>query len=202
MEEYLKQTESLDYLTPIVQEKIPEILKSTNAIEEKAQKIFYFVRDHIKYQIPTPPLSFDEFISSNTLQRKQGFCIPKAILLTSLARAIKIPARLRFADIKNHLLPKRIENEIGTNIMIYHGYTELFLKENWVKVNPAFDADLCERHEFFPVDFFGSADALFAHHDRRGRIHFEYLKDHGYFSDFNNELYNEVISAFIEFYGS
>ena len=41
--------------------------------------------------------------NSATLARGYGFCVNKAVLLAALARAVGIPARLGFADVRNHL---------------------------------------------------------------------------------------------------
>ncbi|MFX0115641.1 MAG: transglutaminase family protein [Candidatus Hodarchaeota archaeon] len=201
MNEFLQCSESINCHSPVIRKKALELTQDTTKESEKAKKLFYFVRDAIRYRIIMSLPAREEFIATNTLEKGESFCIPKAILLTALARSAKIPARLRFADIRNLLLPASVLDAIGTDIMLYHGYTELFLRGVWVKVNPAFDKELCERHDFLPVDFSGSADALFRRHDRKGRVHFEYLKDHGFFADFTDELYQRIISAFAEFYG-
>lgn len=201
MQEYIQCTPSINCDSPIIQEIALELTQECENTKEKAKAIFYFVRDAIKYRVGLTLPASEDFSAIKTLEKREGFCIPKAILLTSLARAVQIPARLRFADIRNLLLPSSVLEAIGTNVMLYHGYTELYIQEKWIKVNPAFDKELCERHDFIPVDFDGSADALFRRHDRKGRVHFEYLKDHGYFADFTDELYQRIISAFIDYYG-
>lgn len=201
MNEFLRCSRIIDCHTPFIHKKALELTQGNMTEEEKAKKLFVFVRDTIKYKIVKALPVREDFRATKTLEKRESFCIPKAILLTALARAVSIPARLRFANIRNLLLPSSVLDAIGTDVMLYHGYTELFLNEKWVKVNPAFDKDLCERHDFFPVDFSGSRDALFRQHDRKGREHFEYLKDHGFFADFTDELYQEIISEWIEFYG-
>ncbi|MFQ5979988.1 MAG: transglutaminase family protein [Candidatus Heimdallarchaeota archaeon] len=202
MNEFLQSSRSIDFHTPNIQEKALELTQGAISEEEKAKKLFYYVRDAIKYRVTKGLPARGDFKASKTLEQPESFCIPKAILLAALARSVSIPARLRFANIRNLLLPSSVLEAIGSDVMLYHGYTELFLNGKWVKVNPAFDRDLCERHDFFPVDFSGSSDALFRQHDRKGRVHFEYLKDHGFFADFTDELYQQIISSWIEFYGS
>jgi len=202
MQKYLTSTTTIDCETPTIVEKAFELTKKHNLIEDKAKAIFYFVRDEIKYRIPYAMPKIDGFIASRILQQKESFCIPKAILLTALARACRIHARIHFADIRNFLLPKSVLDAIGTDVMIYHGYTELFLQNKWIKVNPAFDIDLCKKHDFMPVEFSGSSDALFQLYDRKGRVHFEYLKDHGHYADFNEKLYHRVVSTIEEYYGA
>ena len=44
-----------------------------------------------------------------------GFCVGKAALLTAVARADGIPARLHFADVRNHLCTPRLRSlVVGT----------------------------------------------------------------------------------------
>lgn len=156
--------------------------------KEKAIALFYFVRDNIKYKIFQEDLDINLFRASQTLTRGYGFCIPKAVLLVALARSLGIPSRLHFADIRNHRLPPHIFEKLQTDIMVYHGYAEYFFDNKWFKVNPAFDNDMCLRHNFFPVEFRGEGDALFHHKDRSGRIHIEYIADHGTFDDLPYEV--------------
>ncbi|MFX0067202.1 MAG: transglutaminase domain-containing protein [Candidatus Hermodarchaeota archaeon] len=200
MKEYLQCTASIDCDSPLVRQKALELIGNEENEEEKAKILFYFVRDAIKYRVFTDWPEREIFKASRTLNEGIGFCIPKALLLAALARVAGIPARLQFADIRNLLLPPSLLDAYGTDVMVYHGYVGLFIKGKWVKVNPAFDIELCERHDIIPVDFWGSADALFHLHDKKGRKHFEYLKDHGHFADFTDELYNTMISTFKEYY--
>ncbi|MFX0116822.1 MAG: transglutaminase family protein, partial [Candidatus Hodarchaeota archaeon] len=156
MNEFLRCTTSINCDSSIIQEKVNELIQDSMSEEEKARTLFNFVRDEIKYRIIMGLPTREDFIATNALKSGASFCIPKAILLTALLRAADIPARLRFADIRNLLLPSSVRDAISTDIMLYHGYVELFLDGKWIKVNPAFDKALCERHDFIPVDFFGS----------------------------------------------
>ncbi len=54
--------------------------------------------------------------------------------LTAVCRAAGIPARLGFADVKNHMSSKRLYEKMRTNIFLYHGFTEIYLEEKWVIV--------------------------------------------------------------------
>ncbi|MFW9942163.1 MAG: transglutaminase family protein, partial [Candidatus Thorarchaeota archaeon] len=99
--ETLKPTFFLDWKHPSVLQKAKEL---TDGIEDdigKAIKLFYFVRDGIRYSVKDSRLSYnkEEWKPSLTLKKGYAFCIPKAILLASLARAVGIPSRLHFVDI-------------------------------------------------------------------------------------------------------
>ncbi|MFW9992379.1 MAG: transglutaminase family protein [Candidatus Odinarchaeota archaeon] len=201
MEEYLQNTETINYDSPEVRKKAIELTNDLETAEEKAKALFYFTRDKLKYKIFRELPDFNDFKATAALEKRESFCIPKAILLVSLARAVGIPARLYFADIRNLLLPQSLLEAIGTDVMLYHGYAGLHVNGKWVKVNPAFDIDLCKRHDLIPVDFEGSADALFNRYDKKGRVHIEYLKEHGHFADFTREMYDKIMARFIEYYG-
>jgi transglutaminase-like putative cysteine protease len=170
-----------------------DVTSGLKGVEEIAKALFYFVRDDIKYRIFLDVIDFEMFKASNTLNRGFGFCIPKANLLAALARANGIPSRLHFADIRNHQLPAHIMERLFTDLMVYHGYVELFINHRWVKANPSLDIELCNKYDIIPVDFNGLEDALFHTLDRIGRLHIEYINDHGTFNDLP---YDNIIKAF------
>jgi len=142
-------------------------------------RLYYAVRDGIVY---TPYVDFkspETFRASACLARGSGFCVAKAALLAAAARASGIPARVGFADVRNHLTTPRLRQLMGTDLFYYHGYTELYLGGKWVKATPAFDRGLCEKFGVRPLEFAGREDSLFHPHDVSGRRHMEYLRDRG-----------------------
>ena len=145
----------------------------------RAVRLYYAVRDGIVY---TPYVDFkspETFRASACLARGSGFCVAKAALLAAAARASGIPARVGFADVRNHLTTPRLRQLMGTDLFYYHGYTELYLGGKWVKATPAFDRGLCEKFGVRPLEFAGREDSLFHPHDVSGRRHMEYLRDRG-----------------------
>ena len=149
----------------------------------KAVRLYYAVRDEIAY---TPYCDFqttETFRASACLTRGVGFCVGKASVLAAAARAAGIPARVGFADVRNHLATPRLRQLMGTDVFYYHGYTELYLDGRWVKATPAFDRNLCERFGVRPLEFDGREDSLFHPYDVAGRRHMEYLLDRGPFAD-------------------
>ncbi len=72
----------------------------------------------------------------------------------------------------------------GGNLLIQHGYTEIFIGDRWVHASPAYDLDTCEKNGFVPVDFDGTKDAKDSPYNRDGKHHIEHVKDHGHFLDF------------------
>jgi transglutaminase-like putative cysteine protease len=149
----------------------------------KAVKLFYAVRDQIRYDpygIEKNPVYFK---ASSTLKRKSGFCVAKAILLAALARSINIPSRLGFADVRNHLTTDRLKSLMKTDVFVFHGYTELYLSGRWVKATPTFNLDLCDKFGVAPLEFDGKTDCMLHEYDKEGNRHMEYLKDHGHYAD-------------------
>jgi len=180
---YLKTTPIIDCDNWTIKEEAGRLTKEKEVIKEKAKSLFYFVRDGIKYNPYMPRYLPDHFRASNTLVRREGFCIQKAILLVALSRAVGIPARLGFAVIRNHLLPQGVTEMLQENVLPDHGYSELYINYKWVKVTPALDLVTCEKNGIIPVEFDGKNDAKFHSHTADGKLHIEYLLDRGSYDD-------------------
>jgi transglutaminase-like putative cysteine protease len=164
---------------------------------EKAVSLYYAVRDEIRYN---PFLDFSKpeaFRASAVLAGSEGFCIGKASLLAACARAEGIPARVGFADVKNHLTTPRLAETMGSDLFVYHGYTDLYLEGRWVKATPAFNLALCTRFRVKPLEFDGREDSIFHPFDKDNRRHMEYLRDRGVYADVPVE---EIQQAFREAY--
>lgn len=201
MKEYLRSTDIINSESPFIKNKTEIITKNAVNTVDKAVKIFYNVRDSIKYRIFSEWPEFGDFRASNVVNYESSFCIPKSILLVAMSRAAGIPARLHFANIKNHLLPPDLAKMIGTDLMVYHGYAELYV-DKWVKATPSFELDLCKRHGFIPVDFNGLDDAILHQYDKKGRKHVEYIEDRGFYADFTRDLYKKIKREWMMVYSS
>lgn len=141
--QYLESTTIINCDNKAVQEKAQEVAKGKEGAIEKAKSLFRYVRDEIKYNPYLPRYLPEHFRASNTLARKEGFCVQKAVLLVALSRAVGIPARLGFAVIRNHLLPEKVAEMLKTNVLPDHGYTELYINGKWIKATPALDIETC-----------------------------------------------------------
>lgn len=148
-----------------------------------AVRLYYAVRDEIRYDPYRPYGEEDTYRASAVLALGRGYCVGKAALLAAAARARGIPARLGFADVRNHLATPRLLQLIGSDVFVYHGITELFLEGRWVKATPTFNLSLCEKFGLKALDFDGRNDALLHPFDRSGRAHMEYLKQRGSYAD-------------------
>jgi transglutaminase-like putative cysteine protease len=198
IEDYLKPTATIDCDNQLIREKARSLTEGTNNTAVKAKNLFYWVRDEIEYNPLVPLEIFENYRASETLKRREGFCVEKAAVLAALARAAGIPARLHFADIRNHLVSSRLLEVMGTNLFSYHGYTELYIREKWFKATPAFDLKVCQEHRIIPVEFDGRHHALFHSHNLDGKLHIEYVEDHGHRIDVPVE---EILAAWMQHYG-
>lgn len=164
---------------------------------EKAGLLFSAVRDRIRYDPYSLDVDPSAYRASTVLHRGAAYCVPKAVLLTAAARAAGIPARLGFADVRNHLQSERLAAVMNTDVFMYHGYSTMWLGERWVKASPAFNAELCVRFGVPPLEFDGREDALLHAYTGDGRRHMEYLRDHGTRQDLPLD---EILTAYAEHY--
>ncbi|HBC55598.1 MAG TPA: transglutaminase [Gammaproteobacteria bacterium] len=195
---YLKSTNYIDSDNPDIIEYARHVVGSVTNQVTQAIRLYYAVRDDIRYN----PYAFsggdDTFKASYVLANKEGYCVPKAILLAAVGRAMGIPTRLGFADVRNHLTSPKLKQLMQTDIFAFHGNTGFFLNNKWVKCTPAFNLSLCEKANVKPLEFDGTCDSLFHPLDNAGNKHMEYLKDRGDFADFPRE---EMARAYAEVYG-
>ncbi len=146
-------------------------------------RLYRAVRDDIAYD---PYVDFADpanYRASSVLAMRRGFCVGKAALLAAAARVIGVPARVGYADVKNHMTSPRLRERTRGDVFVWHSYADLYLAGRWVKATPAFNLSLCQRLGIKPLEFDGRSDSLFQPYDRSGRRHMEYLKDRGTFAD-------------------
>ena len=186
--EYLRPTSFIDCDHPAVIDYANTVVGTESNELEKIRALFYAVRDDIRYDPYKIDLRPEGMRASVALENKFGFCITKALLLAAVARVIGVPSRLGFADVKNHLNTERLRQIMQTDVFAFHGYTELFLGDGWVKATPAFNRTLCERFNVEPLEFDGTTDALLQQSNQAGQQYMEYLTDYGQFSDLPFEL--------------
>jgi transglutaminase-like putative cysteine protease len=150
---------------------------------DQAVKLYYAVRDGIRYDPYRVDLSTAGMKASSTLRARRGWCVSKAVLLAACCRSIGIQARLGFADVRNHLSTARLREKMKTDIFYWHGYTEMQLDGKWVKATPAFNIELCRKFRLLALDFDGRNDSLYHPFDEAGNRHMEYVRHRGVYSD-------------------
>lgn len=198
LERYLVPTHFLDCTDPAVCDLADRARGDAEPESLVARRLFLAVRDGFRYDPYTVSTERDDYRASAIVGSEATWCVPKALLLTAVARACGIPARIGFADVRNHLQSERLRELMGTDVFVYHGYSELFVHDRWVKATPAFNVELCHRLRVQVLDFDGTGDALLQPYTSDGSRSMEYLRDHGWRDDFPFE---EVMGALAEQYG-
>jgi len=146
-------------------------------------RLYSAIRDGIIYDPYVDLADPSNYRASSVLAAGRAFCIGKSALLAASARVVGIPARVGYADVRNHLTSPRFYEKAKTDRFIWHSYTEIYLAGRWVKATPAFDRALCDRLGLKTLEFDGETDSLLQPFDRSGRQHMEYLNDRGAFAD-------------------
>ena len=180
---YLASTPFIDCDNQQVIEYARSLTRHASSPVENAISIYYAVRDDVRYDPYSVRLDLAYLKASHALQVRKGYCVSKAVLLAAASRAVGIPSRLGFADVRNHLTTARLRAIMGTDLFVYHGYAELFLNGRWVKATPAFNRSLCERFNVEPLAFDGVNDSVFQAYDVNGNKRLEYVRDHGAYAD-------------------
>ena len=161
---------------------------------EKAVSLYYAVRDRVRYN-PFQNFTLDDtYRASVCVEQGSGWCVPKAALLAACARAAGIPARVGYADVRNHITTPELTAKMGTDLFVFHGYTDLLLDGTWVKATPAFNLSLCTRFRVKPLEFDGVSDSLFHPFDEDNRRHMEYVRDRGSYADVPADEIRRVFS--------
>ena len=182
LERYLQTTELIDFEHEMIQEKANELARGSSNPAAITEKIFYFVRDEIRYAFRVPH-DAGEFKASAILRAKMGFCTQKAILFCALARKNNIPAGIYFYDIIDHSLPERFAELLRTRTMFRHAVPTLNLDGVWRKLDATLDLKLVEKNGLFPVEFSSHQDCLMPLKKRDGGKHIEYANAYGLYGD-------------------
>jgi transglutaminase-like putative cysteine protease len=176
MEVYLRPTFAIDSDHERIVETAEKLTGGCSSDEEKAVKLFYFVRDSIHYNVYMISVFIEDFKASRILEWGKGYCVQKAVLLTALGRASGLPSRLVFAKIKNHRIPAHVLEKFPANIFPRHGYNQFFLNGRWVSAAATFDRALCEKNGLPTVEFDGKRDAILPDKDLGGKAYIEYIE--------------------------
>lgn len=196
---YLSPTSIIDSDHEKIVEYASETVSDVNGDPvDNAVKLYYAVRDDIWYDPYYPFYLPEHYRASNILKSGRGFCVSKASLLCALGRACGIPSRLGFATVRNHLATKKLLEYIGSDLFVYHAFTEFYLLGRWVKATPTFNVELCRRHNVVPLEFNGREDSIFHAYDMEKKQFMEYLEFHGTYADIPVDV---ILAAWERAYG-
>ncbi|MGQ0481700.1 MAG: transglutaminase-like domain-containing protein [Pseudonocardia sp.] len=200
MSEFRQPGRFVDSDSPAVRAFAAAVVGDETDPVARAVRLFEAVRDRFWYDPFATSTDPAAYTGSATLAAGRGWCIPKAVLLCAAARAVGIPAKLGFADVRNHLqTPRMRERMNGIDLFVFHGYTVMYLERRWVKAAPAFNAELCARFGVPPLAFDGRSDALMHQYTPDGAAYMEYVRDRGTYADLPLE---HVLSTLHEVYGT
>lgn len=136
---FLKPTKYCDFENELIKNKALEITKNDKDIIEKIKKIFYFMRDQIKYKF-----DFFNIKASETLKKSSGMCANKANLQVTLLRSINIPASYGIIKVSKFCLQPIIKKEIFEKIKseILHYFCYAYVNNKWVPFDTTVDKEL------------------------------------------------------------
>ena len=158
---FLRPTLTINFDSHIVNAFIRGNSQEDAPVTERIISLYYAVRDQIRYDPYTPSDQLSDFSASRTLELMRGWCVPKSILYAACCRALGVPARLGYADVRNHLSTENLRRQMGTDIFYWHGYTDVYLNDKWVKATPVFNIELCDRFRLKPLEFDGFEDSIY-----------------------------------------
>jgi len=195
--ENLAVTPALDWRHPLVGRFVRSHAPLSMTEREKALSLYSAVRDSIRYDPYRLDLSVEGMRASVTIEKGYGWCVSKAVLLAACCRAVGIPARLGFGDVKNHMSSERLRQRMQSDVFYWHGFTEILLDDRWLKATPAFNRELCEKVGIAPLEFDGTRDSIFHEYDGAGNRYMEYLRQRGTYADLPLE---EILATFRRHY--
>lgn len=175
-----------DHDAPAVAAIADSVLPNSEDPIAIARALYLEVRDGLRYSpwnVATAPDGFRASVVAARDFAEGGHCIDKAVLLGACARRRGIPARLHFANVRNHIGTEELERQLGTDLLVFHGYVELWLGGRWVAATPAFNRGLCDKLGVAPLEFDGVHDSIFQAYDRKAGRFMEYVHDYGSYDE-------------------
>jgi len=204
---YTDPGEYIDSDHPAVEAFARAAVPADASDREKASLLYRVVRDDIRYNPYVSMRTPETFRASSVLAAGNGYCVGKAALYAAVCRIHGIPARVGFADVRNHLTTEKLRQSMGKDVFAWHGFTHVYVEGAWRKATPTFNATLCAKLGVQPLDFDGLSDALLHQFDGAGRAFMQYVNDHGSYHDVPakfimremareyGEMYNEDLSG-------
>ena len=128
MQDFLRETELINFSDPNVKKLAFELGKDSSSDEETAKRCFLYVRDEISHSGDKVDDTTTTYRASDVLKYKTGWCYAKSILLAALLRANGIPTAFCYQRLSC--------SEYVKDVYCLHGLNAIYLKEfGWYKVD-------------------------------------------------------------------
>ncbi|MDC7124820.1 MAG: transglutaminase-like domain-containing protein [Spirochaetales bacterium] len=126
--------------TETIKTVVKMLIKDTETDEEKLEKIFYFVRDEIKFDWVYP----QDIPAEEVLRNRKGVCMQKANLLVAMAREAGFEARFHFMYVHKNALEDFLPGYAYKNWVdpFPHTFPEIYLNGKWIPMEATFDKEL------------------------------------------------------------
>ncbi|MCG8338588.1 MAG: transglutaminase-like domain-containing protein [Proteobacteria bacterium] len=126
----------------LIKETVNKVTNGAQSDVEKAEKIYYFVRDEIKFGWVYP----QEIPAEEVLRNRKGVCMQKANLLVAMAREAGLKARFHFMHVHKTALEDFVPNFAYKRWVdpFVHTFPEVYLNGKWVSLEATFDKELHE----------------------------------------------------------
>ncbi len=141
----LEPTRLCDCGHPSIVAKARELTKGADTDDERAQRVFYFVRDEIPFRAGEYALP-----ASQVLVRGHGMCVTKTLLMSALMRAAGLPTRYRWVPLDKRgffgFLPRWMNriNLVKSPTVWFHCHCEVFVDGRWATADGLLDRPLYE----------------------------------------------------------
>jgi len=128
--EFLQETPHLDFNNSVFSETMAEITDERMTLNQKLEKLFYFTRDSIPFDVVDASLK-----ASEALEKKKAMCYTKAMIYTCFCRKLRIPAMLAQEIFIIKADPKKRHHSGG------HGIVKAFISGRWIYLDTVSNRD-------------------------------------------------------------
>ncbi|HOO34322.1 MAG TPA: transglutaminase-like domain-containing protein [Thermotogota bacterium] len=126
----------------LIKETTMKVIEGAQTDVEKAEKIFYFIRDEIKFGWVYP----QEIPAADVLRNGKGVCMQKANLQVVMMKEAGLKTRFHFMYVSKKALEDFLPDFAYNNWpeTFAHTFPEVYLNGSWVSVEATIDRELHE----------------------------------------------------------
>ena len=106
---------------------------------QRAVKLYYAVRDGLRYEVYGADLSRTGMRASAIIERGYGFCIHKSLVYAAALRVGRHAEPGAYGDVRNHLASPRLRELVGGDVFRFHSLTRCNCDGQWLKATPVFN---------------------------------------------------------------